>query len=159
MKLVVIKANGRLFLERRQDIALGLVFLALGLIAAFMARDWRGASGTYPMVLGLVLAGCGLGVAGRALRLPDGVRNSLQAVDFDKRFARSFSRIPVVLGTARRTGAGGAGGSGTQTGSPHAQCLSGGYFAYGEGIAGNGGSGGSGGQILLSYTAPSCFVP
>lgn len=40
------------------------------------------------------------------LRLPDGVRNSLETVDFDKRFARSFARVPVVLGTARRTGEG-----------------------------------------------------
>jgi hypothetical protein len=66
-------------MQRRQDILLGGVFMALGLVAAFMARDWRGASGTYPMVLGLVLAGCGLGVAGRALRLPDVPRQLVEA--------------------------------------------------------------------------------
>lgn len=40
------------------------------------------------------------------LSLTDGVRNSLERIDFDRRFARSFNRIPVVLGTARRTGEG-----------------------------------------------------
>ncbi|WP_425101895.1 tripartite tricarboxylate transporter TctB family protein [Tropicibacter sp. S64] len=66
-------------MQRRQDIALGAVFMTLGLLAAWMAGDWRGASGTYPMVLGLVLAACGLGVAGRALRLPDIPRQLVEA--------------------------------------------------------------------------------
>ncbi|APE44450.1 hypothetical protein BOO69_14290 [Sulfitobacter alexandrii] len=53
-------------MERRQDIALGAIFAALGLYAAVKAAAYSGASGTYPMVLGLVLAGFGLLVAVKA---------------------------------------------------------------------------------------------
>ncbi len=40
------------------------------------------------------------------LRLPDGIRNSLQDIDYDERFAASFQAAPVVLGTAKRPGLG-----------------------------------------------------
>lgn len=55
-------------MEKRQDIVLGLLFAGLGIAAAWMARDYAGASGNYPMVLGLILALLGGAVALRALR-------------------------------------------------------------------------------------------
>jgi hypothetical protein len=55
-------------LERQQDIALGAIFMALGLAAAHGATAYSGASGNYPMVLGLLLALTGLIVAVRAIR-------------------------------------------------------------------------------------------
>lgn len=55
-------------MERRQDIALGAIFVALGLAAAWGATAYTGASGNYPMVLGLLLALTGAIVAGRAIR-------------------------------------------------------------------------------------------
>ncbi|QFT96904.1 Tripartite tricarboxylate transporter TctB family protein [Roseovarius sp. THAF8] len=54
-------------MERRQDIVLGTVFAALGIFAAVKAAAYSGASGTYPMVLGLVLSGFGLLVGGRGV--------------------------------------------------------------------------------------------
>ena len=54
-------------MERRQDIVLGVVFAALGLFAAVRAAAYAGASGTYPMVLGLALSGFGILVAGKAV--------------------------------------------------------------------------------------------
>ena len=53
-------------MERRQDILLGGIFAALGLYAAWIASGYRGATGTYPMVLGAVMAGFGLLVAAKA---------------------------------------------------------------------------------------------
>lgn len=41
---------------RRQDIFIGSVFAALGLAAAFKAASYSGASGAYPMALGLAMA-------------------------------------------------------------------------------------------------------
>lgn len=55
-------------MERQQDIALGAIFVALGLAAAWGATAYTGASGNYPMVLGLLLALSGAIVAGRAIR-------------------------------------------------------------------------------------------
>lgn len=55
-------------MERQQDIALGAIFVALGLAAAYGATAYSGASGNYPMVLGLLLALTGLIVAVRAIR-------------------------------------------------------------------------------------------
>jgi hypothetical protein len=55
-------------METRQDILLGLIFISLGLAAAWMARDYAGASGTYPLVLGLVLTLLGGTVALKAVR-------------------------------------------------------------------------------------------
>ena len=55
-------------MERQQDIALGAIFVALGLAAAWGATDYTGASGNYPMVLGLLLALTGAIVAFRAIR-------------------------------------------------------------------------------------------
>lgn len=51
---------------RAQDIGLGAFFCALGLAAAFKASDYRGATGIYPMSLGLVIAAFGLLIALRA---------------------------------------------------------------------------------------------
>ncbi len=47
---------------------LGLLFAGIGIGAAWMARDYAGASGIYPMVLGLILALLGGAVAVRAVR-------------------------------------------------------------------------------------------
>lgn len=55
-------------MRKRQDILLGLFFVGLGCAAAFMAKDYTGASGRYPMVLGLILALLGGAVTLRALR-------------------------------------------------------------------------------------------
>lgn len=55
-------------MERRQDIALGAVFMALGIAAAWMATSYSGAGGTYPMVLGTILTALGGTVAAKALR-------------------------------------------------------------------------------------------
>lgn len=55
-------------MERQQDIALGAIIVALGLAAAYGATAYTGASGSYPMVLGLLLALTGLIVAVRAFR-------------------------------------------------------------------------------------------
>jgi len=53
-------------MERRQDITTGLAFALLGAAVWWLAQAYRGATGTYPAVLGAVLAGLGLVVAGRA---------------------------------------------------------------------------------------------
>ena len=42
-------------MEKRQDIATGLLFIGIGIAAAWMATEYRGASGNYPMALGLIL--------------------------------------------------------------------------------------------------------
>ncbi|KRS13677.1 hypothetical protein XM53_03565 [Roseovarius atlanticus] len=55
-------------MEKRQDIALGLIFVLVGLAAAWMASRYSGASGTYPMTLGLILTFLGGTVAARAVR-------------------------------------------------------------------------------------------
>jgi hypothetical protein len=55
-------------MERQQDITLGAIFVALGIAAALGATAYTGASGNYPMVLGLLLALTGLVVAFRAIR-------------------------------------------------------------------------------------------
>ncbi|QFT58933.1 Tripartite tricarboxylate transporter TctB family protein [Sulfitobacter sp. THAF37] len=55
-------------MEKRQDIVLGLIFVGLGLAAAWMARSYTGASGIYPMTLGLILTLLGGTVAAKAVR-------------------------------------------------------------------------------------------
>lgn len=55
-------------MERQQDIVLGALFMVLGIAAAWGATAYSGASGNYPMVLGLLLALTGAIVAGRAIR-------------------------------------------------------------------------------------------
>ncbi|WP_372000988.1 tripartite tricarboxylate transporter TctB family protein [Tistrella mobilis] len=53
-------------MERRQDVVLGLVLAALGGFAGLEASGYRGASGHYPLALGIVLAALGLALAVRA---------------------------------------------------------------------------------------------
>lgn len=55
-------------MERQQDIALGAIFVAFGLAAAWGATAYTGASGIYPLVLGLLLALTGALVAFKAIR-------------------------------------------------------------------------------------------
>lgn len=55
-------------MEKRQDIVLGLLLAGLGIAAAWKATDYTGASGTYPMVLGLILALLGGAVTVKAVR-------------------------------------------------------------------------------------------
>lgn len=55
-------------MEKRQDLILGLIFVSLGIAAAWKATDYSGASGHYPMVLGLILALLGGTVAVKAVR-------------------------------------------------------------------------------------------
>ncbi len=55
-------------MERGQDIVLGALFAAIGLGAAWMASAHSGATGGYPMALGLSLAVCGVLVALRGIR-------------------------------------------------------------------------------------------
>lgn len=64
-------------MEKRQDIVLGLLFVGLGSAAALKATDYAGASGTYPMVLGLILAFLGGAVTVRAIRSE---RNDVRAL-------------------------------------------------------------------------------
>lgn len=55
-------------MERRQDIALGLIFVGFGIAAAWMATSYSGAGGIYPMVLGVILTLLGGTVVLRAVR-------------------------------------------------------------------------------------------
>ncbi|MBS4011540.1 MAG: tripartite tricarboxylate transporter TctB family protein [Roseovarius sp.] len=55
-------------MEKRQDLVTGLIFTGLGLAAAWMARSYSGAGGTYPMVLGMALAAFGGAIALRPVR-------------------------------------------------------------------------------------------
>ena len=55
-------------MERQQDIVLGVIFLVFGLAAAWGATSYSGASGVYPLVLGLLLALTGATVAFKAMR-------------------------------------------------------------------------------------------
>ncbi len=54
-------------MEKGQDITLGLVCAGIGIAGAWMASSYSGAGGTYPMVLGIVLALLGALVSARAL--------------------------------------------------------------------------------------------
>lgn len=58
-------------MERQQDIALGAIFVAFGLAAAWGATAYSGASGIYPLVLGLLLALTGALVAFKGIRSND----------------------------------------------------------------------------------------
>lgn len=53
-------------MEARQDILLGLLFLVLGLAVVWQASSYSGASGTYPLVLGLAIAVVGALISLRA---------------------------------------------------------------------------------------------
>lgn len=64
-------------MERAQDAFLGLLFVGLGLAAAWLARSYSGAGGTYPMVLGVLLAVFGGVVAIRGLRATTNERRVL----------------------------------------------------------------------------------
>ena len=64
-------------MEKRQDIVLGLIFVSIGTFAAWMATNYKGASGMYPTVLGLVLTLLGATVAIRGLRQPNDQPRSL----------------------------------------------------------------------------------
>jgi len=55
-------------MEQRQDIVLGLIFVGLGIAAAWMATSYNGAGGIYPMVLGIILTLLGGAVALKAVR-------------------------------------------------------------------------------------------
>lgn len=55
-------------MERRQDIVLGTLFIGIGVAAAWMATSYRGAGGTYPAVLGIILTLFGAAVALKAVR-------------------------------------------------------------------------------------------
>lgn len=54
-------------MERRQDIFLGLLFTGVGLIVALLSRSYSGASGFYPLVLGIVMALVGAIIAIKAI--------------------------------------------------------------------------------------------
>lgn len=56
-------------MERRQDIVLGLIFMGIGIATAWMATSYKGASGNYPTVLGIILTLIGGIVATKAVRL------------------------------------------------------------------------------------------
>ena len=76
---------------RGQDIVLGVLFAGLGLAAAWQAMGYRGASGTYPLVLGLGLATLGLLLALRSLW--SGARVPRPLVDHPRQVA-----VTVVVG-------------------------------------------------------------
>lgn len=54
-------------MERGQDIVLGALFALLGLGAAWVASSYSGATGGYPLTLGLGLTICGIAILGRAV--------------------------------------------------------------------------------------------
>lgn len=66
-------------MEGRQDILLGLIFAALGSFAAVQAAAYSGASGVYPMALGVVMAAMGAAVAFKGLLRGAGERRPLTA--------------------------------------------------------------------------------
>ncbi|MEP2783854.1 MAG: tripartite tricarboxylate transporter TctB family protein [Pseudoruegeria sp.] len=55
-------------MEKRQDIVLGLIFVVLGIAAAWIATSYNGAGGIYPMVLGAILTLLGGTVTLKAVR-------------------------------------------------------------------------------------------
>ncbi len=55
-------------MEQRQDIVLGLIFMGLGGVAAWMATSYTGASGIYPLVLSIILTLIGATVVLKAAR-------------------------------------------------------------------------------------------
>ncbi|MEL6219440.1 MAG: tripartite tricarboxylate transporter TctB family protein [Pseudomonadota bacterium] len=55
-------------MDRQQDVVLGAFFVVFGLSAAWGATSYSGASGIYPLVLGLLLALTGAIVAVKAVR-------------------------------------------------------------------------------------------
>ncbi|MEP3277515.1 MAG: tripartite tricarboxylate transporter TctB family protein [Stappiaceae bacterium] len=61
----------------RGDITLGLIFVGLGIAAAWMATSYTGAGGTYPMVLGIILTLLGGTVALRAIHAGSDVEHTL----------------------------------------------------------------------------------
>lgn len=69
-------------MEKRQDIVFGLIFVGIGIGAALMAMSYKGASGIYPMVLGLVLTLLGATVTIKAMRRStDQPRSLIEAPD------------------------------------------------------------------------------
>lgn len=73
---------------RGQDIALGLLFAGFGLAAAWQATAYRGASGTYPLVLGLALAGLGVLLA---------LRSGLRGARVPRRLIDQPGRVAVTV--------------------------------------------------------------
>lgn len=81
--------------ERRQDIATGFVFAAIGLVAAILARDYAGVSGGYPAALGILLMLFGLGLALRAGMTGADMPRPL--IDHGPRFLLGLAVIGVYL--------------------------------------------------------------
>lgn len=66
-------------MEHRQDIVLGVLFAGVGVAAAWLSTSYSGASGTYPLVLGLILLVLGSAIVARALRHKTCVPRQLMA--------------------------------------------------------------------------------
>lgn len=58
-------------MEHRQDIVLGMLFAGLGVAAAWLSTSYTGASGTYPLILGLIMLALGIFIVVRALRVTE----------------------------------------------------------------------------------------
>lgn len=84
-------------MERRQDIAIGLIFVGLGIAAAWMATSYSGAGGTYPMVLGVILTLLGGTVALRAIRKGSTAARSLVDAPVKMITAVAIAAIYVAL--------------------------------------------------------------
>jgi putative tricarboxylic transport membrane protein len=54
-------------MSRYQDIILGVIFCILGLAIAWVANSYGGATGGYPLALGIILSACGILIAIRAI--------------------------------------------------------------------------------------------
>lgn len=54
-------------MDRYQDILLGVMFGILGLAIAWIANSYSGATGGYPLALGMILSACGILIAIRAI--------------------------------------------------------------------------------------------
>lgn len=82
---------------RRQDIVLGLIFTALGLATVWLARSYSGASGTYPLVLGAVMAFLGALIVGRAMRSTSDAKRELVSAPIQLVIAAVVSMVYVGL--------------------------------------------------------------
>ena len=84
-------------MERRQDIALGLIFVGLGIVAAWMASSYNGASGIYPLVLSIILTFFGAAVALKAVRAGSSADRELVDAPTKMMAAVAFAAVYVAL--------------------------------------------------------------
>lgn len=90
--------------ERRQDIATGFIFAAIGFVAAMLARNYSGVSGGYPAALGILLMLFGLGVVLRAGVTRAGADTPRPLIDHGPRFLLGLAVIGAYLASVSMLG-------------------------------------------------------